>query len=167
MKLSSRDRAKVNGALCMIRDAGHNADAITGVALSIINTGTPIKLAYQRALDKFVEQIPAFRAPLQRLGQLVDASDIPTVASYNVALSRYIETGDASDMQPIMATVTRDAAVMAARTGDAGFADGMGLSAPAPAPVADAPVQEAPPARPGWGPMGFRAADVQAPAPTE
>ena len=167
MKLSSRDRAKVNGALCMIRDAGHNADAITGVALSIINTGTPIKLAYQRALDKFVEQVPSFRAPLQRLGQLVDASDIPTVAGYNVALSRYIETGDAADMRPIMATVTRDAAVMAARTGDAGFADGMGLTDTAPAPVAQpAPTEDAP-ARPGWGPMGFRAADVQAPAPTE
>jgi hypothetical protein len=66
-----------------------------------------------------------------------------------------------------MATVTRDAAVMAARTGDAGFADGMGLADTSPAPVADAPVQEAPPARPGWGPMGFRAADVQAAAPTE
>lgn len=151
----------------MIRDAGHNADAITGVALSIINNGTPIKLAYDRAFDKFVEQVPGFRAPLQRLGQLVDASDIPTVASYNVALSRYIETGDAADMQPVMATITRDAGQMAARTGDAGFADGLGLADQSPAPLADTPVAEAAPARPGWGPQGFRPQDVQAPAPTE
>ena len=47
----------------------------------------------------------------------MDASDIPTLASYNVALSRYIETGDAADTRPIMATVMRDTGVMAARTG--------------------------------------------------
>ncbi|WP_295634825.1 hypothetical protein [Novosphingobium sp.] len=167
MKLSARDRAKVNGALCMIRDAGHNADAITGVASDIMSTGTPIKLAYQRALDKFVEQVPAFRAPLQRLGQLVDASDIPTLAGYNVALSRYIETGDAVDLQPIMATVTRDAGEMAARTGDAGFADGLGLADTSPAPVAVDTVPDVVPARPGWGPTGFRAVDIQAATPTE
>jgi hypothetical protein len=155
MKLNSRDRAKVNAALVALHDAGHDTGEVTRVAEAIINTGVPSRQAYERAFNKFVERVPSFRAPLQRLGQLIDASDHATVARYNVALSRYIETGDPAAVQAVLPTLQQDMATMAVQTGDAGFAEGLGeLPAPAPAPAGDS---EASPnqARPGWGALGY------------
>lgn len=169
MSLSNRDRAKVNAALVMIRDAGHNPEDVTRIAQSIINTGAPTRQAYERAFNQFVEQVPAFLAPMQRLGQLIENTDLTTLARYNVGLERYIETGDAAALQSIMPTVQQDMATMAARSGDAGYADGLdpapatpaAPAAAAPAPVSNVPPPVQPPARPGWGSEGFSPAQAQ------
>lgn len=99
------------------------------------------------------------------MGQLVDASDIRTVASYNVALTRYNETGDAAALQPIIATVARDMVQMATDTGDAGFADF--LTIPAPAPIAPDVSTDSgsTPDRPGWGPQGYSRSEAQTVVP--
>jgi len=169
MSLSKRDQAKVRAALVMIQDAGQDVGEVTRTAQAIINTGTPARQAWERTMNNFVERVPSFRAPLQRLGQLVDATDDRTIASYNVALSRYIDTGDRSSLQTLLPTVQQDMATMAQVTGDAGFADGLSDPAAAPAtPAVSNAAQSIPtdaPARAGWGPEGYRASAVPAATP--
>lgn len=169
MKLNSRDRAKVNAALVLIRDQGHDVSEVTRVAEALINSGTPPRKAYERGFNKFVERVPTFHAPLQRLGQLIEASDHQTLAKYNVALSRYIETGEASHLQAVMPTVQQDMATMAQQTGDAGIADGLGdtpARAPATAPPAESLEESRTQSRPGHTPEGYRVPKVP-PAPTQ
>jgi hypothetical protein len=165
VKLSARDRAKTNAALAMVHDAGHNPDAITSVARDSMNIGTPIKLAYERAFNGFVKQVPAFHGKLQRLGQLIDAADDQTLAAYNIALRHYIETGDSAALDPVQATFAKGMADMAAQTGDAGFADLVAMPPPAPtAPAASTPT-EAARTGPGWSATGYRPSDNQAVVP--
>ena len=163
MTLTYRDRAKVAAAPVLIRDAGHDVSEITRLAETGITMGTPARHAYERAFNQFVAAAPAFHAPLQRLGQLIEASDTRTVSSYNVALSRYTETGDETALRSIVPALMSDMAEMARRTGDAGFADGLGNALPDAAPQPHRPAT-APSeaidgtdtaARPGWGPMGY------------
>jgi hypothetical protein len=165
VRLSAQDRVMINGGLALIHDARYNPNDVTSVAQMLINMGTPPRKAYDSAFKKFVEQVPSFHSKLQRLGAMVDASDIRTVAAYNVALTRYNETGDSAALQPIMATVARDIAQMAVHTGDAGFADFLTIPAPAPASPDASTANEEAPARAGWGPQGYRPSEAQATAP--
>lgn len=126
MKLTYRDQAKVNAALVLLHDRGHDTGEVTRLAQTGINSGTPIKLAYERAFNAFAARNPSMQAPLQRLGQLVDASNDQTVARYNVSLRDYIATGDRARFEADVAPVAQqDMATMARLTGDAGFADGL------------------------------------------
>lgn len=136
-RLSSRDRAKVNAALLLIHDEGHNPDEVSGLAQRMMNNGTPVLKAYERAFEGFMQQHPGFRAPFMRIGQLMEASDERTVSGYNHALSTYIATGDNAAFDPIMDTLQQDLTALTARTGDAGFIDidGWGVTSE-PAPVA-------------------------------
>ena len=162
MKLTSRDRAKVNAGLLLLHDEGHNPDEVTRVAQASMNIGTPPLKAYKRAFEVFMQGQPQFRAPLMRIGQLMDASDDRTIAGYNVALAQYVETGDDAAFDPVMTTLQQDLAQLATRTGDAGFLDGWGAMAanPAPSPVPTPGVETVPAHadRPGWGPTGYSAA---------
>jgi hypothetical protein len=166
MNMTSRDRAKTNAALVMLKDAGHDPAEVTGLAQKIINMGTPPRLAYERAFNAFVERVPSFRAPLQRLGQVIEASDNRTVSGYNVALERYIATGDPASVQAVLPTLQQDMATMATLTGDAAFADGLSDTlTPAPAEAsAPSPTE----CRPGWGAHGYSPgnSDGSAPATT-
>lgn len=170
MTLSRRDRAKVTAALVLLHDAGVDTAEVTRTAEILVNSGTPTRKAYDTAFTKFVQRSPSFRAPLQRLGQLIEASDDRTVASYNVALERYIATGDSSHLETVMPTVQKDMAAMAELTGDAGFAEGLGEVAAAPSTT---PTPQAPPeaigaasqaSRPGHGPTGYSPSAVRSEA---
>jgi hypothetical protein len=119
-------------------------------------------MAYDRAFNKFVERVPSFRAPLQRIGQLIENTDHQTLARYNVEMAQFIETGDRAHLDAIMPTVERDLAQMAEITGDAGFAEG--LTDPTQTTAPDAP--SGPPASPGHGQTGYRPSEARS-APTD
>ena len=161
MTLSSRDRAKVNAGLLLLHDEGHDPDAVTRIAQASIDIGTPAVKAYERAFERFMQSHPGFRAPLMRVGQLMDASDSRTIAGYNVALEKYAETGDAAALEPVTATLQTDLAELATRTGDAGFVDGWGAvvesPSPSPAPALGAETLNMGGERPGWGLTGYSA----------
>jgi hypothetical protein len=166
--MNSRDSLKIKAALAMLHDEGQDTAAVTGLAGTMIGNGTPPRKAYEAAFNRFVASNPSYQAPLQRLGQLVEATDTRTTASYSLALDRYIATGEKRHLDAIMPTVHRDAAEMARRTGDAGFADGLPdtpAQATAPAPAREALAPPPAPARQGWGPMGYQAARDGSPKP--
>lgn len=154
--MNSRDKIKVQAALVLLRDNGHDPGEVTELAQTIINNGTPAEKAYERAFSAFIARVPSFQAPLQRLGHLVEASDVRTVSAYSHALKSYIATGNRAHLDAILPTVQQDMSEMARRTGDAGFADGLPDEAPQPV---SAPVR-AEPTRPGWGPMGYSGGDT-------
>ena len=81
MTLTKRDQAKVRAALVMVQDAEQDVGEVTRVAQAIINTGTPARQAYEGLFNKFGERVPSLRAPLQRLGQLVEATDDRRIAA--------------------------------------------------------------------------------------
>ena len=159
MNLASRDRAKVNAGLLLLHDEGHNPDEVTRVAQASMNIGTPPLKAYERAFEVFMQSRPEFRAPLMRIGQLMDASDDRTIAGYNVALVQYVETGDNAALEPIIPTLRQDLAELATRTGDAGFLDGWGAvtAAPTPSPAPAPDTLTTGGNRPGWGLTGYSA----------
>lgn len=170
-RLSNVDRAKVNAALVILHDDGRNTDDVTRVAQSLMNAGTPDVKAYETAFIKFLEREPAYRAHFMRVGQLIDASTPRTVAGYNLALTRYIETGDASSLNALQPSLEQDLIAMAAHTGDAGFVDGLDApTAVAAATSSEAAVSDRAIAlghadRPGHGVMGFRPGDNPKPIP--
>ena len=80
----------------------------------------------------------------------MDNTDDRTVASYGLALDRYIAGGDRAMLDSLTPTAQADLAELAERTGDAGFADGLDhvpVTASHNAPVAQAGT--------GWGPTGY------------
>ncbi|GAB5350371.1 hypothetical protein [Qipengyuania sp. 483] len=159
MTLSRRDRAKVQAALVQLHDLNIDTGEVTGVAERLIGMGTPARKAYDTAFTKFTASHPHLHAPLQRLGQLIDATDDRTIASYNVALDSYISTGDPTALQSLMPTVAEDMRAMAVRTGDASFADG---HPPAEPNVSEPTSAARVPDRPGHGPTGFKPQGTQA-----
>jgi len=161
MQLSSRDRAKVQAALVAIHSANRDTGAVTRMAEAIIKTGSPAKIAYARAFDDFAQRNPDLAAGLHRIGQLIDATDDRTVANYNVHFSRYIETGDGTALSAVLPTIQQDLIEMAARTGDAGFAEGV----EAPTGAGASPASEAPSGGPGWGPEGYRPSEAPPSSP--
>ena len=118
MSVTRRQQAKFSAALCLIHDSGHDAAAVQREAKAIIAIGTPANQALDRALAKFVARVPSAAAPLQRIGRLIDAADERAVASYNVALASYLDTGDDSDLRSIAPVIARDMIAQAARDGD-------------------------------------------------
>ncbi len=179
MSLSSRDRAKVNAALLEMHHAGYDTGQVTNLAATIMDMGTPPRLAYERAFNKFVERVPAFQAPLQRIGQFVEAADRPTLARYDLAMSNYISTGDRAHIEAIAPAVAHDMAALAQTTGDARFADalpendqqpadgrGWSVSGYSPAVAASRPDAPIPttgaPAMPGFGPTGYKPSAARA-----
>lgn len=163
MGLSRRDTAKVNAALLLIHDGGHDANEVSTLAARYSANGTPVRQSWQNAFNRFVERVPSFHAPLQRVGQFMDAVDDRKVAAYGLALSRYIETGDASTLEPIMPSLAQDLTDMSALTGDPVFAEGLEdyippEATPEQAQTATASVRSDVSStfdRPGRGPTGY------------
>lgn len=159
MRLGTRERVKINAGLLAIHSEGYDPEAVTRVAEAMMNNGTPALAAYAHAFRQFSQSVPALAPGLQRIGQLVDATDDRTIAGYDLALTRYIDSGDPAALEPIAATVESDLQAMAERTGDAGFAEPVTIlpSAPTPDP-APAPAEAR--SGPGWTPEGYRPSEA-------
>ena len=143
--LTGRDRAKVSAALLEMHHAGHDTKQVTDLAQTLIGMGTPPRKAYDRAFAGFTEKVPSFVAPLQRIGQLIDATDNQTVARYGFAMQNYIATGDRAHIDAIAPVLRQDMVELAQRTGDAGL----------PENLPDAPAADPGAPRPGHGPTGY------------
>lgn len=119
MSLTRRQKATYNAALCIIHDSGYDANSVTSQAQAIMATGIPASRAYERALNSFVDRTPGMLSPLQTVTRLIEATDDRTVAQYNVALSQYIETGDASAVEALAGVIAQDVTSLAASNGEA------------------------------------------------
>lgn len=118
MALTVRQRTKINAALCMIHDCGHDASTVTALARGMMSGGLDARIAYQRALNRFAESNPTILPDLQRVVGLVEASDDTTVAKYDAAVSNYIETGDDTEMRTLAPMIAQDMTALAARRGE-------------------------------------------------
>ena len=118
MTLTVKQRAKINAALCLIHDNGHNANAITSMARNIIAGGVDPRSAYERALKTFADTNPTLLPSLSKIIGLVEASDDATVAKYDAALSSYIQTGDDSAVRALAPVIAQDMTTLASRSGE-------------------------------------------------
>jgi hypothetical protein len=116
--LTTKQRAKVNAALCIIHDNGFDANAVVELSRAVMATGVPIHNAYERALTSFVTENPDTGPVISKMIALVEASDTATIAQYDSALSQYIETGDNAAMLALAPTIAADSIALAIQNGE-------------------------------------------------
>jgi hypothetical protein len=117
MTLTTRQRTKVNAALCLIHDNGHDASAIIKVAKAMTKeVGT--RKAYELALNDFIRTQPDLHPAIAKMHKLVDASNDATVDQYDTALSEYVSTGDDSSLNALAPTIAEDSLALAVRDGE-------------------------------------------------
>jgi hypothetical protein len=117
-KLSRRQTATYNAALCFIHQTGHDPFDITNDVQRLMNSGVPASTAFQRALNGFVDRTPEMLEPLQMITRVIEASDDFTVARYNMAMSQYIETGDESGINAVAPIMAKDMVTLAKQRGE-------------------------------------------------
>ena len=118
MTLTARQRTKINAALCLIHDNGHDADAIIHVANTLMKQGADTRSAYEDALNAFVGEEPALLPVIAKVHRLVDASDDGTVDQYDAALSEYVDTGDDSSINALAPMIAEDSIALALKDGE-------------------------------------------------
>ena len=92
MGLTIKQRVKVNAALSLIHAHGYDAQTVVSWAQEYASSGYDVRRAYERALNDFGNNQPDTMAGLSKVTRLVEASDVATVAKYDVALAAYIAT---------------------------------------------------------------------------
>lgn len=116
--LTDKQRVKVNAALTIIHGHGHSPAAVTQQARELIAIGHPARSAYEQALNSFAQRLPGIGGAIAKVAQLIEASDGPTVAQYDSALSLYIQTGDNSGIAALEPMIVADAMALAIQTGE-------------------------------------------------
>lgn len=116
--LTMKQRAKVNAALCMIHYQGHSVDAVQARVRAHAASGMDLRTAFETGLNEFISANPAMQNPLGRVTSLIEASDELTVARYDAAINRYIETGDESVVNELEPMMRADAMALAVRNGE-------------------------------------------------
>lgn len=116
--VTDKQRVKVNAALTIIHGHGHSPAAVTQQARELIAIGHPARSAYEQALNSFAQRLPGIGGAIAKVAQLIEASDGPTVAQYDSALSLYIQTGDNSGIAALEPMIVADATALAIRAGE-------------------------------------------------
>ena len=116
--LTYKQRVKVNAALTIIHGHGHSPAAVTQQARELIAIGHPARAAYEQALNAFAQRLPGIGGAIAKVAQLIEASDGPTVAQHDSALSLYIQTGDNSGIAALEPMIVADATALAIRAGE-------------------------------------------------
>lgn len=116
--LTDKQRVKVNAALTIIHGHGYDPAPVTKIARDLIAIGHPARSAYEQALNTFAQSRPGIGGAIAKVAQLIEASDGPTVARYDDALSLYIQTGDNSGINALEAMIVADATALAIRSGE-------------------------------------------------
>ena len=116
--LTDKQRVKVNAALTIIHGHGHSPAEVTQQARQLIAIGHPARSAYEQALNSFAQRLPGIGGAIAKVAQLIEASDGPTVAQYDSALSLYIQTGDNSGIAALEPMIVADAMALAIQTGE-------------------------------------------------
>ena len=116
--LTDKQRVKVNAALTIIHGHGYDPAPVSKIARDLIAIGHPARSAYEQALNTFAQSRPGIGGAIAKVAQLIEASDGPTVARYDDALSLYIQTGDNSGINALEAMIVADATALAIRSGE-------------------------------------------------
>lgn len=117
MGLSIKQRVKVNAALSMIYAQGYDAQTVVTWAADYMGMGHGPARAYQMALNEFAAGQPDLGDSLGKITRLVEASDVATVAQYDVALTEFINTGDDSALVALGPMIARDSVALAVKNG--------------------------------------------------
>lgn len=118
MSLTVRQRTKINALLCCAHGHGHDASAINAAAKANLVNGDDHRLAFEKAINAFVARNPDIGPALTRISNQVNATDEPTLARYDAALTEYIATGNENALAAVDGVATRDAVEMAVRSGE-------------------------------------------------
>lgn len=118
MTLTARQRTKINAALCLLHDNGHDASAVIGMANRLVQDGKDPRSAYEAALNTFLSTEPAMLPTVSKVLKLVDASDDKTVDQYDAALSEYVSTGDDTNLNALAPMIAEDSIALALRDGE-------------------------------------------------
>lgn len=118
MTLTPRQRAKINAALCLLHDHGHDANAVIGMANRLMKDGQDPRSAYEASLNTYLSVEPAMLPTVSKVLKLVDASDDRTVDQYDAALSAYVSTGDDSELVSLAPMIAQDSLDLALREGE-------------------------------------------------
>jgi hypothetical protein len=118
MTLNARQRTKINAALCLLHDEGHDANSVIHVANELIKQGSDTRSAYEDALNAFIGEQPAMLPVISKIHRLVDASDDGTVDQYDAALSEYVTTGDDSSLNALAPMIAEDSIALALQDGE-------------------------------------------------
>lgn len=116
--LTDKQRVKVNAALTIIHGHGYDPATVSKQARELIAIGHPARSAYEQALNSFAQRLPGIGGAIAKVAQLIEASDSPTVAQYDSALSLYIQTGDNSGIAALEPMIVADATALAIRAGE-------------------------------------------------
>jgi hypothetical protein len=117
MTLTTRQRTKVNAALCLIHDNGHDAKPVIKLANELAKE-VDTRTAYELALNEFLANVPTLAPIISKIIKLVDASDDGTVDQYDAALSQYVTTGDDSTLNSLAPMIAEDSLALAVRDGE-------------------------------------------------
>lgn len=116
--LTDKQRVKINAALTIIHGHGHNPAIVSKQARELMAMGHPARSAYEQALNTFAQSLPGIGGAIAKVAQLIEASDGPTVARYDDALSLYIQTGDNSGIAALEPMIVADAMALAIQSGE-------------------------------------------------
>ena len=116
--LTNKQRVKVNAALTIIHGHGYDPATVSQEARKLMAIGHPAASAYEQALNTFGQSRPGIGGAIAKVAQLIEASDGPTVARYDDALSLYIQTGDNSGITALESMIVADATALAIRAGE-------------------------------------------------
>ena len=115
--LTPKQRVKVNAALAIIHDHGHDANAVSHAARSYISRGYDPRRSYEMAINEFAKARPDVAPSLEQATRLVEASDAATVGMYVTALDHYNQTGDLSMVNALGPMIAQDSIALAVKDG--------------------------------------------------
>ena len=118
MTLSTKQRTKINAALCLIHDNGYDAKAVIQLANQLKAGGLDTRSAYERSLNEYLASKTDLMPVVAKVLRLVEASDDGTVDQYDAALSEYVATGDDSGLSALAPTIAKDSLALAVRDGE-------------------------------------------------
>lgn len=129
MKLTTKQRVKVNAALSMIYAASSITDANEVIAAANAHkaSGHDERKAYELAINAWAIQAgdlePELSGGVAAMLNLIEASDDQTVAKYEVAINAYIATGDEAGINALAPMIAEDGQALGLSTGKLTAAD--------------------------------------------
>lgn len=115
---TTKERAQINAALCIIHDSGNSASAIVAAAKANLAAGHPPMTAYGLPINAFAAENAHLAPAMTKIMRLIGASSEETIGSYDRALSEYIETGDNAALQRLAPMIATDSIALAIQHGE-------------------------------------------------
>jgi len=115
--LTPKQRVKVNAALAIIQDHGHNAKAVQQAAYAYQRQGYDARRSYEIALNEFATAHADVAPSLAHATRLVENSSPATLEKYDAALNHYNQTGDLSMVNALGPMIAQDSVALAVHEG--------------------------------------------------